>query len=623
MTSLCRPANPPLVAAITLAFSLFSTLIFAQNGCPGCQTNLPGGIPADTIFLGKIPNGLQNQPYEADISFRMPKSTTPVHAADSTVPAGLPISKIKVISVTGLPPGLDWTPSKTSFDTGNGDTDGCFKICGTPLKSDSFEILVNLEATVFILTKTSSFAMKMYVEPEVAANDGFSMTGFESCGPTTVHFLNNVPSGGDPRFSYHWDFGNGYSTTDENPIAQTYAQPGIYPVKYEAVIDTAPYKLLTVNVLAMSCNDFNLPPVSNGPPDIYILIKDETGQLVFNSGADIPNASTPLPISVNKNLVAGSNYTLEVWDEDSGFAGSDDLCGIINFTSASNGIALQNGDLIAEFDIFHQIKKVVTTDTVRVFEIPQKPALEVYPTDAVCLGDTIHLLSLKPSGNQWFKDGLAIASANNYFYETTVGGDFHLVYTTPDGCSATSDTVVLTIKPLPAEPVFYISQNVLKLLNPNLLPANYELHWFVNDSLIASQVDFDLCAAVSGDYALEVTDLETGCTNRFEQKVIIDPNIDCTTSVVDRPERRDRPFDILPNPTTGEMFLLTKNEGLGLLEISVWGISGAQLGDAMFAQSDSPTGISIDLNSLPDGLYFLKVKTPDGRIWVEKVVLRR
>ncbi len=623
MTPLCLHAKQLFVATFTMAICLFPSSLFSQNSCPGCLTSLPTGLPADTVFLGKIPNGSQNQPFAADISFRMPKTTNPVHAADSTVPAGFPITKIKVLSVTGLPPGLDWTPSKTVFETGNGDTDGCYKICGTPLKADSFKILVNLEATVLFLTKNASFSMKMFVEPAVQANDGFSMIGFESCGPTTVQFQNNVPSNGNPNFSYAWDFGNGLTTTAENPIAQTYSQPGFYPINYVATIDTAPHKLLAVNVLALGCNDFNFPPVSNGPPDVYILVKNAAGQIVFDSGDDIPNVTPPEIYTVQHDLLADENYTLEVWDDDSGLAGADDLCGIINFTTASNGMELQNGELKASFDFFHPILEVKTTDTVRVFEIPQKPLVEIYPENSVCLGDTISLVSLKPTGNQWYKDGLAIAAATNYYHSTTVGGNFHLIYTTADGCTATSDTVALSIKPLPAEPKFYIAQNVLTLLAPNLLPANYELQWFFDGSPVVGQVDFDLCAGVSGMYALELTDLETGCTNHFEQNVIIDPNVDCTTKILDKLERPDRPFDIFPNPTTGEMWLLTKNEGLGLLEISVWTTSGAQLGDAIFAQNDSPTGLSIDLSSLPDGFYILKIRTPDGQVWVEKIVLRR
>ena len=147
--------------------------------------------------------------------------------------------------------------------------------------------------------------------------------------------------------------------------------------------------------------------------------------------------------------------------------------------------------------------------------------------------------------------------------------------------------------------------------------------WFLNNSLLGSDTNFDLCAAVQGIYALEVTDLATGCTNRFESLVVLNPNFDCSTATKSEPISGEKPFSLLPNPTLGELWIFTKNDGFGMLEISVFTLGGARLGDEMFANGDSATGISVDLSSLPDGLYLLKIKTPDGRVWVEKVVLNR
>ncbi len=613
----------PLLAMLASALGLFPDLLFSQTGCPGCLTALPQGMTEDTIFLQKIPDGLQKQPYDADISFRMPKSTTPVHAVDSTTPGGFPISKIKVVSVTGLPPGLDWTPSKTTFDTGNGDTDGCFKICGTPLSADTFDILVNLDATIFVVTKSASFKMKMVVQPEVSTNSGFSMTGFESCGPTVVHFMNNVPSGGDPNYTYHWDFGNGYSTGDENPFPQAYSQPGSYPVHFSATIDTGVHKLLTVNVLALSCDDLNFPPVSGKNPDVYVKIKDAAGQTLFNNSDNyILNASTPVHVSINKDLLPGENYTLEVWDDDNGLAGADDNCGTINFTTSSGGgVPITNGNLTVTFDFFHDVNHVETVDTVHVFEIPEKPELAVFPSNSVCLGDTIRLASPHQTGNQWWLDGQKITGATGQFFETTVGGSYHLVFTGAGGCTAASDPISVTIKPLPQVPKFYISQNVLKLLDPAALPASYELHWFRNDTLTAD-IDFDLCAPWSGHYALEVTDLSTGCSNRFEQDVVTDPTVDCTVSIFEKPAASGRPFDIFPNPTTGLMWLVPKKAGLGPLEIRAFSTSGTAVCEPISGQAEPTSGLAIDLSGLPVGFYFLKIRAEDGRFWVEKAVLR-
>ena len=226
----------------------------AQSGCPGCQTALPANLPADTLYLQNIPDGEAGLAYNQDISFRMPKTTTPVFAVDSITPPGLTISKIEIISVDGLPQGLYWEPSQWEFQTAT-ETDGCIKICGTPTVSDSFVLTVKIKATVLFLVQEKTFPMRIYIAPKVSNTDGFSMSNFTGCGSAEVTFENNVPSGGADGFEYVWDFGDNTGFEGENPPPHTYTEPGIYTVSYHATVDTAGYILESVTVLDVECVD--------------------------------------------------------------------------------------------------------------------------------------------------------------------------------------------------------------------------------------------------------------------------------------------------------------------------------------------------------------------------------
>lgn len=53
---------------------------------------------------------------------------------------------------------------------------------------------------------------------------------YEGCAPLTIHFKAEI----DNADSYSWNFGNGYSSTNENPTI-TYYQPGTYIVNFDAV----------------------------------------------------------------------------------------------------------------------------------------------------------------------------------------------------------------------------------------------------------------------------------------------------------------------------------------------------------------------------------------------------
>lgn len=101
----------------------------------------------------------------------------------------------------------------------------------------------------------------------------------------TSAFINNVPSGGVDGFSYHWNFGNGNSSIDENPGNQTYDEPGIYEISYQAIVDTSKYYLSQVTVNSVSCSD-----LLNGP-DLYIEISDPQGEVIYQP-AELVNANT-------------------------------------------------------------------------------------------------------------------------------------------------------------------------------------------------------------------------------------------------------------------------------------------------------------------------------------------
>ncbi len=605
----------------TFFFPFFSQKMTAQTGCPGCLVDLPDSLAADTIFLDKLPDGQQNEAYEANISFRLPKSTTPVSANDTTVPAGLPISKIKILSISGLPLGLDWELSKSDFDLAT-ESDGCVRICGAPLEADTFEVLVNLEATVFLLKKQTSFRRILVVHPAVSTTDGFSMTGFEGCGSATVSFQNLAPSGGANGFFYAWNFGNGTTTSDENPPAQTYSSTGVFPVSYHALIDTAGHNLLKINVLGLTCKDVGFNP--GALPDLFLLVKNEADETVFNSSPDVLNASVPRNFSLDLALEKGKNYTLEVWDEDSSLGGTDDLCGAINFTTDAAGDTLKNGDLRAVLEIFHPTTEIFSTDTVRVFAKPAQPIVSVFPNVRACEGDSIRLASgAQLVDYQWFMDGEKIAGATDSVFWANAEAEYFLVVTTADGCSATSEKVELDFLPRPLVPHFYADQNVLYLTQPANLPATYALFWFYEDSLITNDSDFDLCAFQSGLFALEVEDLATGCRARAELSVEIDPTIDCVSGASEEAILEPRPFRIFPNPTRGELTFEAKTGWQGPAEIQVWTPNGVRLGHFQVPENSSSETFELETRGFSSGFFFLKIQRPDGRFWLEKLVLVR
>ncbi|MEL7425831.1 MAG: hypothetical protein AAFN81_22760, partial [Bacteroidota bacterium] len=222
----------------SLLFSFFLLLVVslsAQTGCPGCLIDLPT-LPEDTIYLSQAPDGQAGVFYDADLSFRLPLSTTPVNEQDPSTPPGLPIDEFTILGVANLPVGMSWEANALNFITAD-TTDGCVKLCGTPLLAGFYEVEVVIEARISFLTQQTSFSFPLLIEPAETVTEGFTVVNNSGCGEVTASFINNVPSGGMPGFSYLWFFGNGQSTTEENPGDQVYNQPGEYIVDYQAIVD--------------------------------------------------------------------------------------------------------------------------------------------------------------------------------------------------------------------------------------------------------------------------------------------------------------------------------------------------------------------------------------------------
>ncbi len=591
-----------------ICFIAFSSFCYAQTGCPGCTLNLPAGLPADTLYLQDLPDGQQGVYYDRDISFRMPKTTTPVNAVDSITPPGLPISKIEILSIEGLPPGLYWQPSQFVFETAT-LTDGCVKFCGTPSVSDTFVMTVKVRATVFVITQETSFPLRVYIAPAVSNTDGFSMTGFTGCGSTTATFTNNIPSGGKPGFTYTWDFGDNTNFQGENPPPHTYGAPGVYPVTYHATIDTAGYVLESVRFLEVDCGD------NFSGPDLYFFIFDQNGDQVFNSQPEVTDINLPYTFPINLKLDSG-NYSLVAWEEDSGLKGTDDPCGSIPFNLLSNDTVTAGGIMVV-LNIVHDVKEVTSTDTVFVYPQPAVPLVSAPNGLAECAGeDSIRLVASTGTGIQWLLNSAPINGAADSLYNPAQSGYYQVQVSNSDGCSAVSDSAFVAINPLPASPLFVNINNSLRLADTTALPAEYALQWFNGTTPIPGATGFRYCAIDSGNYGLLVTDLATGCINFYSATVMFDPNFDCTVGT-------NTPgllaLGIFPNPASDLVTVqLDRSLPNGAL-LRLWDATGRLVRTDNLAPADN---FILECSDLSSGLFTLEI-VADGFRGTGKLVVVR
>ena len=597
----------------SLLIFLFCFLLITQTsnaqGCPGCITALPS-LPDDTIFMTDAPTGFLNIAYDQDISFRLPITTTPVAAVDSTTPPGFPISKFKISGLSNLPDGLSWELSKNEFDTDR-ETDGCVKICGIPKETGFFLVEVKLVATVFGLSNDAAFNFPITIYPEPDPNVPAELFGKTGCGEANVTIVNNIKSNGDPRFSYVWDFGNGQFSVEENPPVIHYSEPGTYFIFYFATIDTAGYYLSNVKVTATTCDDFSLPPIINGNPDLYAIITNAAGAEIFRTGIQ-ENAS--MPASFNMNLPLGQgNYKVKIYDkDDGGLGGGDDFCGEIVFNRNTRGSFTQ-GNLTLEITTFHPLITVNMIDTVIVYEQPPSPV--ILPADIVvnCI-DTLRLSADPDENITWFFEG-------NFFSDMPViqplePGQYQAVYRDPvSGCESSSDPAEVPELVLPNTPFFINNNNLLSLTDTVNLPANFSIEWLYNDEIIPDENSFSLCATESGNFGVLLTDLATGCTATFDANIAWNPNFDCLATSVAEVGAFSQIGKIFPNPFSEKITVRQEQALSDKSEYRIFDLTGRLL----FVAQAKGQQESLDLHFLQPGMYIFQLSNSAG-IWTEKLM---
>ena len=600
---------------------LFSILFFTNNiqaNCPGCVINLSPDLSSDTIFLSGLPDGEVGIFYDQDLSFRMPKTTDPVNALDPSIPSGLNIQEITLLSIVNIPPGLDWESNQDVYDPSN-ETDGCMKFCGTPIIPGTYDMEFTVVAQVLGLSQVTSFTLSLIILPTTSTTEGFSMTNNTGCGEVIVDFINNIPANNSGGITYTWDFGNGNTTVSENPTAQTYSTPGVYPVSYQAIIDTVGFILTNVKVLTSGCSDFPTFPNFSTKPDMNITIFDPLDTIVFQT-SNFENTDAPIEASLFLQLSEG-NYRVEVVDDDSGINFNDDLCGDVTFNQFTQGILVDGEEFSLELTIIHPVDTIISVDSVTVFAEPAIPVISSSVEPMVCDGEMLSLIASYENGLQWYQDSVLLIGETDDSLTVSVSGIYYVEYVSPEGCQLSSLPFEVTTIPIPATPAYVNDNNLLTLFDEMSLPLDYTLQWFQNEELLEGENGLSYCITEFDTYTLEVVDNETGCSNQFSLTVPYNPNNDCNLTDIENVESGILNVQIGPNPTTGSFTISMENPNNEAIDFYVTDVMGRQiLRPRTFV--DTNVQEAIDLSHLSNGVFLIYLKVGE-ELRVERLVLSK
>ncbi|MEA2163467.1 MAG: hypothetical protein QOK37_1594 [Thermoanaerobaculia bacterium] len=151
---------------------------------------------------------------------------------------------------------------------------------------------------------------------------------------------------------------------------------------------------------------------------------------------------------------------------------------------------------------------------VTINPIPATPTITAGGPTAFCSPGSVTLTSSSASGNQWYLNGNPIGGATNNTYVATASGNYTTVVTALGCSSAASNSIAVTVNPIPATPTitpggattFCAGGSVT--LTSSSASGN---QWLLNGNPIGGATNTTYNATASGNYTVTVT--TSGCTS--------------------------------------------------------------------------------------------------------------
>jgi hypothetical protein len=195
---------------------------------------------------------------------------------------------------------------------------------------------------------------------------------------------------------------------------------------------------------------------------------------------------------------------------------------------------------------------------------------------------------------------------NNLFSPTASGPGLHNInysYLDSTGCT-TYGNFAMSVSVGPATPVIIrVTSTHLSTHQPY---TSYQ--WFFNGNPIAGATSQTYQATVGGMYKVKVLN-DGGCEN------ISAPYF---AGVVSTPEYTVHDLEIYPNPTTTDLVIDRRGYAMEL-DVELYGLTGKQLMESHYEGSEP---IRLDMRDYPAGVYLLKLRTAEGVVRNQRIIVQ-
>jgi hypothetical protein len=584
-----------------LILSIVSAFIFIQTTtaqCPGCIIDQTCTISpaAPTLCPAILPDGLQNNPYDENVTFYMP-------AQFMASGFNVTLNQITVTSITGMPQGLNWqtsaSPTNIFYPSSNPPTTerGCVKICGTPTVFGQFNIIVSVSAEVSTpvgnITQNETFSLPILITSPPGANSSFAYNPSFGCAPLNVDFEATLVPTGLEEFTYNWDFDNGNTSNLLLPPTQTYAVADTYYVSLITKKYVYQLSSVSVNVTGTNwCGDVEEPNLFGciGDPDMYF---EFTNNGATQTGSTVNDQSSATFSNLNY-ILTDPLFSLQFYDEDL-VSGNDNLGNFLYTVTGPGTFSLSTSEVSGTFTIdtvFSQ--QFVDIDTVIVYPTPAIPSINASGNLNFCQGDSVTLsVNANTSTFQWYLNDttILIGEVSPDLTVNTSGG-YSVVETNQFGCNSLSANDTVIVYPIPASPNLFVDGGSINS------SATGNLQWYFNGTVIPGATQANLLYADTGLYTLLVTN-SFGCINSSTINITTPSGLYTISNY--------QGIALYPNPVKNTLNISHNNAANLVLNIAITDINGAVVYQENQIGINTNSPVSIDISALSNGVYFVSL----------------
>ena len=228
------------------------------------------------------------------------------------------------------------------------------------------------------------------------------------------------------------------------------------------------------------------------------------------------------------------------------------------------------------------------------------PVITLDGSDVLCDGQTTATLTSSYAiGNQWFLNGDPLVGETGNSIEVSEGGNYTVVVTSPEGCSATSSPQLITVKPVVP----------IDITAADTVVCNDEV---VNIELSATGGFVSYLWDVTGETTSSITAVNTGIftvTGTTEDGCVSNASIQIINN---------SPFELnLSSPIFFDDYNVTaQGANDGSIDLTIFGGSGS------FTYDWSNGGTTQDLSGLAGGLYTVSVTDEQGCAVTDSINLK-